>query len=110
MVELQKRFGNLVAAHRKRMGMTQDGLAAAADLSVEMIKKIEAGSTGTSFTVIERLGGALHIDPAELFSAEVSSAVRRRPLTDLVAELSTLTDDELVWARDLLQLARRRPR
>lgn len=110
MTELQKRFGNLVSAHRRRLGLTQDVLAGAAAVSVETIKKIERGSTGTSFDVIERLAHALNVDPAELFSSEVKGGVRRRPLIDITSELATMSDAELDWARELIAVARKRTR
>jgi transcriptional regulator with XRE-family HTH domain len=43
MADLRKRFGELLAAHRRRRGMTQEDLAEAAGLSVDMISKIEVG-------------------------------------------------------------------
>jgi transcriptional regulator with XRE-family HTH domain len=59
MADLRKRFGELLAAHRRRRGLTQEDLAEAAGLSVDMISKIEVGATGARFPSIERLARAV---------------------------------------------------
>lgn len=108
MAGLRERFGLLVAAHRRRRGMTQEALAEAADLSVDMISKIESGASGARFPVIERLGKALQVDPAELFTTEIpSGAIKRKALNDLAARLAGLSDQDLAWAGDILAAALR---
>lgn len=109
MLELRKRFGRLVAAHRKRVGLTQDGLAAAAGLSVDMIARIESGATGVRFITISKLATALGVDPAELFSAEMpAGSLDRSHLNDIVARLAVLPDKDLTWVEALLDVALRR--
>ncbi|HEV2602609.1 MAG TPA: helix-turn-helix transcriptional regulator [Microvirga sp.] len=89
MTDLRTRFGQLVAAHRRRAGLTQEALAEAAGLSVDMVSKIETGATGARFPVIERLAAALHVDPAELFTTEIpSGAVHRRAFSALSSRLA----------------------
>ena len=73
MTDLRKRFGRLLAAHRKRRALTQEALAEAAEVSPDTIAKIESGATGARFPVIERLTAVLEIDPAELFTNRSSS-------------------------------------
>jgi len=68
MTSLRKRFGQLLAAQRKRRGLRQADLAEKSRLSVDMIAKLETGVTAPSFASIERLAEALEIDPAELFT------------------------------------------
>jgi transcriptional regulator with XRE-family HTH domain len=51
MSDLRKRFGRLLAAHRRRRGFTQEALAEAADVSPDTIAKIEIGATGARFPV-----------------------------------------------------------
>ena len=72
MNDLRRRFGRLLAAHRRRRGFTQEALAEAAEVSTDTISKIEIGATGARFPVIERLANALEIDPAELFTSRNS--------------------------------------
>jgi transcriptional regulator with XRE-family HTH domain len=78
MTDLRKRFGQLVAAHRRRQGLTQEGLAEAADLSPEMVAKIETGKSGARFPVIERIADALDVDPAELFTTQLPPGLFRK--------------------------------
>src|SRR5579863_9458023 len=78
MADLRTRFGRLVAAHRRRVGLTQEGLAEAAELSVDMISKIEVGASGARFPVIERLATVLKVDPAEFFTTEIPSGALAR--------------------------------
>lgn len=108
MNDLRIRFGRLVAAHRKRAGFTQEALASLADLSSDMITRIEAGQTGTSFASIQRLAEALGIDPAELFTSELSTGSVHSPmLAEITARLAALNERELIWASNLLDAALR---
>ena len=109
-MDLQERFGRLVAAHRRRNGMTQAELATASDLSDDMIARIEAGTTGTSFGAIERIAAALEVDPSELFSTHANKSKQRKALLDLASTLSTLSDNDLAWVSDLVRVALKRPR
>ena len=96
MSDLRKRFGRLVAAHRRRVGLTQEQLAEAAQVSVYMISKIETGAAGTRFPLIERLAAALGVDPAELFTSEIpGGAMRRKRYAALTERLALLPDTEL---------------
>lgn len=108
MVDLRKRFGSLVAAHRRRLGITQEVLAEKAGVSVDMISKIETGATGARFPVIERLAVALGVDPAELFTTEVpAGAIQRKPLVDLTTQLAGLSDADLRWITGVVEAALR---
>ncbi|GGI90750.1 hypothetical protein GCM10007973_28840 [Polymorphobacter multimanifer] len=104
--DLRKRFGRLVAAHRKRSGMTQETLAASADLSPDMIGRIEAGRTGARFPSIERLAAALQVDPAELFTTELPTGkARGAAFVDLIARLDSLSERDISWVDQLLSAA-----
>ena len=106
MVALKKRFGQLLAAQRKRRGLKQAELADKARLSVDMIAKLETGVSAPSFASIERLSEALGIDPAELFTYELGGRpYERRALTDLVAQISDLKDPELGWLGGVITAA-----
>lgn len=106
--DLRRRFGQLLTAHRRRAGLTQEALAEAADLSVNMISRIEVGASGARFPVIERLAEVLKVDPAEFFSTEVPGGARQRKmLVDLSSRLATLSDDDLAWASTVLDAALR---
>lgn len=98
MADLRKRFGQLVAAHRRRKGLTQEGLAEAADLSPEMVAKIETGKSGARFPVIERIAVALDIDPAELFTTQLPfGAFQKGAFATLSLRLASLSESDLIW-------------
>ena len=106
MGDLRVRFGRLVAAHRKKSSLTQEQLADAADLSVDMIGTIEAGKTGARFPRIERLADALHVDPAQLFTTALpADAITSEARIALYARLAALNDREIVWVDRLLSAA-----
>ncbi len=108
MVNLRKRFGSLVAAHRRRVGLTQEALAEKAGVSVDMISKIETGATGARFPVIERLAAVLGVDPAELFTTEIpSGAINRSSLVDLTTKLAGLSPKDLRWIIGVMEAALR---
>ena len=105
-MDLRARFGSLVKAHRVRMGLTQEALAERANISTDMVSKIEGGNSGARFGVITRLSEALGVDPAELFTPDLPSGQLQRPaLTDITSRLAGLSDDELLWLKDLLEVA-----
>ncbi len=106
MTDLRKRFGRLVAVHRRRRGFTQETLAEAAAVSPDTVAKIEVGATGARFPVIERLARALDIDPAELFTTEIpAGAIKRGTFAEISMTLAQLSESDLVWVRDLLRTA-----
>lgn len=106
MADLRKRFGELLAAHRRRRGMTQEGLAEAAGLSVDMISKIEVGATGARFPSIERLAQAVQVDPAELFTSDLpSGAMNRGAFGEISAKLTSLPEADLAWINALIDVA-----
>lgn len=104
MDDLKRRFGRLLAVHRRRLGMTQGELAVAAAVSVDMISKLETGTSGARFSVIERLAKALKIDPAELFSTDLKNGIfQRNPsFAGLTAQLAELNDADLIWIKGMI--------
>jgi transcriptional regulator with XRE-family HTH domain len=91
----------MVAAHRRLLGMTQEALATKAEISVDMVSKIEMGATGARF---EKIALALQVDPAELFTAERNFlALRGGPYGEVVAERSALSDEQLIKVQAVLK-------
>ena len=106
MEALKVRFGRLVAAHRRRLGMSQQQLADQSDLSLDTINRVERGVAGVKFSNIDRLAAALKVDPAELFTTELPpGALQRRELTNLVARLSVFSAADLAWIQQLIEVA-----
>ena len=105
MMALRKRFGSLVAVHRRRLGWTQQDLAERTGMSPDMISRIETGGSGARFNTIEKLAAALEVDPAAFFLVNAGSGDLRRPLLDLTTTLASLTDNDLAWVTELLAIA-----
>ena len=71
-----------------------------------MIAKVEGGSVGPRFEMIEKIARGLDLDPAQLFTDQLPvRGLERKALTDLVAELSRLSDSELRWVSDIVRAA-----
>ena len=106
--ELARNFGRLVATHRRRLGWSQERLAAEAEISEAMIAKIETGASGARFPMIVRLAQTLRVDPVELFYAEVPKGkLLKGPRRDLVELINELDDGQISWINDLLKVALR---
>ena len=105
MDDLRKRFGRLVAAHRRRCNLTQEALADRAGVSANMISKIEAGASGARFPVIERLAKALAVDEAELFTAQFNGgALSRGLLGEITTRLAGRSESELQKVAEMIEL------
>lgn len=108
MVDLRTRFGRLVKSHRVRAGLTQEALAERANISTDMISKIEGGSSGARFAVISQIANALEVDPAELFTPNLPAGqLQRATLTDIVSRLGSLSDGDLRWLNGVIEAALR---
>lgn len=106
MDDIRVRFGRLVAAHRRRQGLSQQQLAEQSELSLDTINRVERGVAGVKFSSIDRIAAALKVDPAELFTPDLPHGYgRRRELSNITARLSTLSDSDLVWVDTLLDAA-----
>lgn len=104
MSELRTRFGGLLKAHRVRLGLTQEALAERAGISTDMISKIESGSSGARFGVIEKLATALRIDPAELFTSELPSGqLKNDTLVGVTSRLAALSEGDLTWMKGVIE-------
>jgi transcriptional regulator with XRE-family HTH domain len=109
MVDLRARFGNLVKAHRRRAGLTQEALAERANISTDMVSKIEGGNSGARFKVIAQLAEALQVDPAELFTPDLPAGqLQRSTLIEITSRLASLGDAELKWLNGIIEAALRR--
>jgi transcriptional regulator with XRE-family HTH domain len=106
MDDLRARFGGLVKAHRVRLGLTQEALAERANISTDMVSKIEGGNSGARFGVVAKLANALGVDPAELFTPDLPAGrLQRAALTNLTSRLASLSDSDLEWLSGILEAA-----
>ena len=103
---LSKHFGLAVKNNRRRLGLSQEKLAAKADVSLGMVAKIESGATGVRFPLIIKLAFAMGIDPPDLFDPSMRRGkVSQGKLKQLMISLEGLTEAELDWAYDLFAIA-----
>nr|HID14285.1 XRE family transcriptional regulator [Anaerolineae bacterium] len=68
MGDLKTRFGHRLTRLRKQRGLTQEGLAEAANVSIDFISLMERGQRAPSFDTLDRLAGALGVTVADLFT------------------------------------------
>ena len=103
---LAANFGRLVATHRRRVGWSQEKLAAEADISEGMVAKIETGVTGARFPMIVRIAQALEVDPIELFYSQMPrGSLNQGKRREIITRIEELCDDDLDWVHDLLAVA-----
>lgn len=107
---LQQRFGRLLAAHRRRLNLKQGELALRAEISSEMIGRLEQGKSGASFPTITKLADALGIDPAELFSPDrTRELIASKEIESLFLAVAPLDDSDIAWLTELVRVALKRP-
>ena len=68
MDELKNQFGTRLKVLRTQKQMTQEELAAAAQISVDFLSLIERGRNSPSFVNLEKLAQALGVPVHELFN------------------------------------------
>lgn len=70
MSDIKKKFGIRLFQLRSEAGMTQAKLADKADLSVDLISRIERGERAPSLESVEKISLALKVSPSQLFNFE----------------------------------------
>lgn len=107
--QLREAFGTYVKRYRKEKGWTQSVLAEQADISLDMISRLERGTIGPSMETIATLSEVLDVPVAVLFGgAPFSSSKngeREKRLQQLHLILSEVETEKLEWVSDLLQIS-----
>ena len=67
--DIQRAFGEEVRERRKALGLSQESLAAAAELHVNYLSLIERGINNPTLTKIASLAKALGMKPSEFIRA-----------------------------------------
>ena len=99
-------FGRLVANHRRRVGWSQERLAAEADISEGMVAKIETGVTGARFPMIVRIAQSLSVDPIELFYSQMPrGTLNQGKRREIITRIEELDEADLDWVHALLAVA-----
>lgn len=86
MEDIRTRVGKRVASLRKAAGLTQDDLAAKANVGRAFLSEVERGLKTPSLETLERLGAALRTNVTS-FIAEPEAHVRNRPPRSAAEEL-----------------------
>lgn len=101
-------FGTNVRTLRKLRGFSQAELAERADLSTDMLGRIERGQASSSFDTVEALARALTVSPAALFGHgdfPDEDSDRGRALRDIMSELARANDDQIALVLRLILAA-----
>lgn len=69
-------FGANLRAARRRAGMTQESLAAAAGVSTETVSRVERGAFEPSLSTAVALAGVLGVDLGSLAGGRANNAAR----------------------------------
>ena len=72
MADLRSKFGNRLRQLRRQADLTQEKLAAKADISVDFLSLVERGINAPSFENIDKLANALGVPILELFNFDDS--------------------------------------
>ncbi|MFE1574578.1 helix-turn-helix domain-containing protein [Streptomyces fradiae] len=86
----RREVGRRIAAARRARRMTQPELAAAAHLSLSMLRKVEQGSRAPGDHTLDAIAGALRLDPSRLIDDPARTGGRvRATLPALSAAIAT---------------------
>lgn len=105
--EISEIFGRRLRAARKEGLLTQEQLADAVSMSVDMIGRLERGTAQPSFETLARLCRALGVDVAFLFGGDgdalsTTSSAQTRRLIDRIRMMSVDDVDRAAKAIDLI--------
>lgn len=98
-------FGSNLRHHRKAKHLTQDQLAEKAEVSSEMISKIERGIAAPSFATVEKLSEVLEVPEVAFFGVGLvvtSNNTRTRQLAKIQNQLSRMNEDQLARASKMI--------
>lgn len=112
MASLIQVFGTHLRQARKLKGWTQSELAEAAELSLDMIGRMERGTASPSLETIEALAAALDVGPATLFGGRTDasrSGKRAKILERIDGRLAKANDQELALVERVITAALSKP-
>lgn len=90
-------FATRLREGRKHARLTQDQLATAIEMSVDMVGRMERGSSQPSFETIARLSTALSVAPSFLFGSTDNSAqaTLSLPQKRMIERVRSLNDSQV---------------
>jgi transcriptional regulator with XRE-family HTH domain len=105
VTSLKTIVGTNVRALRKLKGLSQATLAEMAELSTDMLGRIERGQASPSFETVEALASALAVSPSSLFGCgdfPDQGSTRGRALRQVYADLAQANDDQVALIQRLV--------
>lgn len=106
MTSLREIFGTNLRALRKLRGLSQASLAEKAEISTDMLGRLERGTASPSFESIETLATVLEVPAGALFGANTvsdQSTPRGRSLQQISADLARANDEQIFLIRRLIR-------
>ena len=104
---LREVFGAQVRCWRTERKLTQTELAEAADISLDMVSRLERGVVGPSLDTVAELAKALNVSPAILFGGlpldPTGFGEREIPLQRIHHLLSGVETKDLPWIEKILR-------
>lgn len=97
--KILREIGLRIAAHRKKMGMTQETLAEKMDVSVQMISNLENGKKGIRPENIIKLCNVLSVSADHILRGKASS----EEVSHLAKAISTLPPEKRKLIEDLVK-------
>ena len=97
-IDVEKRLGARVAAHRRTKRLSQEQLAERVGVNPATISRLERGSTTPSIETLAKIADALRVELHDLFEASTGSSARDAAIEALVVDLKHVerADIELV--------------
>lgn len=105
-MDLYQALGAHIRHHRRAQEMTQEALAERVNVPVEIIGKIERGTTTSSFETVEKIASALILPPLALFGVGVDaipSGERGKLLARITTSLAGMNEVEMARAAKMLE-------
>jgi len=101
---LRESLATNVRNARRAKGLTQGALAEVADISQDMISRIERCTTSASLETIEQLAVALEVPAVGLFTGELTPGAgpRRQALHQIYTRLSRFSDDQVLAVQGIV--------
>ncbi len=84
---LRRTFAQRVQVERRNAGLTQEQLAAKIGRSIDLVSRLERGTTGPSLQTIALMAEALDVSPASLLAQGGESRKRRNTDLDELIEM-----------------------
>jgi len=100
---LPMHFSSRLLQIRKAQGLTQQGLADAAELHINQIRRYEAGSAQPTLEGLTKLAKALHVSLDNLVFDDAERGPSDEKMKLLFEAVERLNEDEQLIIRELLE-------